>query len=467
MKMKDDENLINIYKAKKMLLEFFPFLSSSILYLPVQIKDTETPVKLTKDGIVISKKYNNIFDIFFLMLSSSLLYNLSLDKRTKGYYKVIFYLAASLYSNEIIVNSLRELGFNINETYLKNRGLENFEDFKPILYPEISNRDDLYNYSIEEIYRTISYKLLKFKQSIETLLILRSKDYSKYKSLSEKLKSEILSEFFKEETDIENAINKSNILTNFILNAIERYFHETYLKKFSIDMLNNIQEVFRKTYVESKGTGRDIIENLLKISRYYSSSFKNLVNIFSKISSEYKNIWGKYDFVRINIKKYLVYKRYIGKKVIVPSYKQIPIFKIYVALDSSGSIRDDQYILFVNALSFLLESIKNLEGKIFIFSTNVLSEIPITKFTCKDILSILSKRKGYGGTFFNSVIEKLKSEKDLNQSFLIIFTDGLFTDSHIDIATLEKLKGIILLTTNVIPEDFKKLKNLKVIDLKS
>ncbi|MEM4587915.1 MAG: VWA domain-containing protein [Nanopusillaceae archaeon] len=460
-----EKDLTKIYKAKKMLLEFFPFLSSSILYTPVQIKNINTPVEFTKDGIVINKKYNDLFDIFFLLLSSSFLYSLSLDKRVKGYYKVVFYFAASLYSNEIMVDSLKELGFNINDNYLKYKKLENFEDFKPLLYPEISNREDLYNYSIEEIYRILLHRLFKFKQDIENLILSRSKDYAKYHFLSEKLKSKILSEFFKDE-NLEVSIKKASNLTNHILNAIERYLHEVNLKKTDVELINHIQEAFKDLKIDSKGSGRSYIENLLKISKKYHSSFENLVTIFSKIASEYKNIFGKFDFVRINIKKYLVYKKHINKGGIIPSYRQIPIFKIFIALDSSGSIKDDQYILFVNALSYLLESIKNLEGKIFVFSTDIVSEIPINQFSYYNIISILSKRKGYGGTFFNNVIEKLKSEKDLNQSFLIILTDGLFTDSYIDIKTLEKLKAIILLTTNTIPKDFENLKNLKVVSLK-
>jgi len=461
-----DDFLVNVQKAKRFLLEHFPFVSSTIMYIPIKKKKTKSSVIYTRDGIVINEKFDSVYVIAFLLTSSGVMYNLALNRRIKGFYKTVYYIASALYANEVCYDLYNKYGFRVNREFFIKNDLECFETLSPLLYSDIKKREDLLKLSVEDIYRILLKKLNKLKKHIETLIILAyqgKKDSEKFKKSKELLRSFIMGEFLKED-DITEALKKSEAITNIILSAVERYIHEYKGIKTHSKTFENLKQFSQSFDIKSADSSQDAIENLLNLSRFFLPTFSNILRIFSQIITEYKGLLGKYNYNRVPY-KYFVYRKISKIRAIIPKYDKHPIMKIYVALDTSGSISDKEYEIFINALSFLIENLRNVEGKVWMFSGKVVAEIPFSNYDASRIFDILKKRMGYGGTVFSSVIEKLKKERDLNMSYLIVFTDGVFFDKELDVETLKKVRRIIFITTYNIPKAIENLKNVKIVKL--
>jgi predicted metal-dependent peptidase len=96
---------------------------------------------------------------------------------------------------------------------------------------------------------------------------------------------------------------------------------------------------------------------------------------------------------------------------------------VYVAIDTSGSIDDDEYKKQIGETLSLIQSEK-VKGKIFLFDTEIKHEIPVDKNSNpKEVLNKL-KSRSYGGTDLNPVFRKCDKEK---AKLLIVLSDMFAT----------------------------------------
>lgn len=101
----------------------------------------------------------------------------------------------------------------------------------------------------------------------------------------------------------------------------------------------------------------------------------------------------------------------------VPNVKRENL-KVWIALDTSGSISDEQYNEFLNEVFGLLESFENVEAKVWLCDADVQKEV--TGMDKWEIMEEIVKRKGYGGTDFRPVFKKAEEDR---AKILIFFTD--------------------------------------------
>ena len=78
-------------------------------------------------------------------------------------------------------------------------------------------------------------------------------------------------------------------------------------------------------------------------------------------------------------------------------------FVIHLCLDSSGSVRDEEYVLFLQELKGILQEDQMVEMKAVIFDAQIQEEKTVASFT---ELEELRHRKGYGGTDFGPPLRR-------------------------------------------------------------
>lgn len=110
-------------------------------------------------------------------------------------------------------------------------------------------------------------------------------------------------------------------------------------------------------------------------------------------------------------------KKSWSSNVFIPSVKKENM-KIWISIDSSGSISDKQYEEFVSESFSIMNSFDNIEVKFFVCDADIQKEV--TGMDKYDIIREIQRRRGYGGTDFRPVFEK--AEED-NASILIFFSD--------------------------------------------
>ena len=122
------------------------------------------------------------------------------------------------------------------------------------------------------------------------------------------------------------------------------------------------------------------------------------------------------------------------------------------AIDTSGSISNEDFNDFANELLGMINGHKNVKGKVLQWDTKVETEFEVTKQTTAEDLKGKG-RCGYGGTNVSCVKPYCK-DKDINPKLLVILTDGYWdkvTDSE-----LPDCKVIWLLTKDGTEENIPK-----------
>jgi len=448
---------INVIKAKRLLLKLFPLTSSMLIYIPVQKGSLFSSIKVTKDGITIKDGINDPNKIAFLLLSASLMYQFAVPKRVKGFNKVIYYLASAIYSNELtrlIFYNSGLLSMDLLHFYLSIENKKLLGDMET---------EDLLKMSIDDIYRILLNSLYPVKTEIDKLILsvysnkIDSPEFfNAYNNLINKLK-----EIFKD-TELANKVASA------ILSAIERYVDEYKTKKTNSKILETLIEVTRDFAISDASSLKEHVEKILEINKMYSKEYLTVSRFLRILQNELKSILGKFIENPTNYKN-IIYRNKLGSKIVYETYISKPKFKLYIAIDTSGSIEDSIYTRFVNGLMNILNSLrdKNLFVNILTFSGNVTNEFSVNNQNLDILPNKLKTRIGYGGTLFNSVLERLEKERDLNISYLIVFTDGQFYDESLKTNVLEKFRKVIFITTDKVPKEILKLKNVKVFKVSS
>jgi len=453
-----DDFSIKVIKAKRLLLRLFPLTSSMLTYIPVKKGSLFSSIKVTKSGIVIKDGIEDPDKIAFLLLSASLMYQFAVPKRAKGFNKVLYYLASAIYSNELtklIFYNNGLLQMDLLHFYL------NIENKK--LLGDIET-EELLKMSIDDIYKILLKSLYPVKAEIDKLILsiysnkIDSPEFfNAYNDLAKKLK-----EIYKD-TELANRVAYA------ILSAIERYVDEYKIKKTNPKILETLSEVTKGFMVSSASSLKEHLEKILDLNKIYSTEYITVSRFLRILQNELKNILGKFIENPANYKN-IIYRKKLGSKIVYETYISKPKFKLYIAIDTSGSIEDSTYIKFVNGLLNIVNSLreKNLFIKILTFSGNVTNEYDLNSQNLSILPDKLKVRKGYGGTVFNSILERLEKEKDLNMSYLIVFTDGQFYDeSSLRTDVLERFRKVIFITTDKVPQKISKLKNIKVFKVSS
>jgi len=108
----------------------------------------------------------------------------------------------------------------------------------------------------------------------------------------------------------------------------------------------------------------------------------------------------------------------------LPSVKKDTL-EIVVALDTSGSIRDEEYVEFLSEIVSIAKSYENVKITAILCDADV-QKIVRDESSIRELLEEIRKRKGYGGTDFRPVFEFIEKEKR-DCKLLIYFTDGFGT----------------------------------------
>lgn len=114
-------------------------------------------------------------------------------------------------------------------------------------------------------------------------------------------------------------------------------------------------------------------------------------------------------------------KRMMANDYYLPSIENETIGEVIVAIDTSGSIGQEQLNEFASELSSICEAVSPSKVRVLWWDTRVHSE-QVFENDYTNIASML-KPEGFGGTMVSCVNEYIK-EKSLVAECLIVFTDG-------------------------------------------
>jgi len=130
---------------------------------------------------------------------------------------------------------------------------------------------------------------------------------------------------------------------------------------------------------------------------------------------------------------------------------------IIVAVDSSGSIRDEEYAEFLSEIFFLSKQFENLRMTVIVCDCQIQEIVEVTGTF--DPYSI--KGRGYGGTSSIPVYNWIKENKNDNIKLLVYFTDG-----WIDIPREEKrFHTLWIITSEGTDDTVKEMPNATVIKI--
>ena len=123
-------------------------------------------------------------------------------------------------------------------------------------------------------------------------------------------------------------------------------------------------------------------------------------------------------------------KRFIGSGMTLPGFRdRVDELDIVVAVDTSGSISQDQLTKFISEMSGIIKSFRRYNILTFCFDGDVVEE-SVTTITrgngdkMKDLMPFVRNLGGGGGTMFEAVFEYLKKERKKPRMILLL-TDGM------------------------------------------
>lgn len=114
-------------------------------------------------------------------------------------------------------------------------------------------------------------------------------------------------------------------------------------------------------------------------------------------------------------------KRSIATGIYMPSMKKENI-KIYVSIDTSGSISQEELTEFVSEIIGIGKSFNNITIKVLVCDCEIHQELEVRNGDIPTIRDI--KLKGGGGTSFSVPLDYIKEKNDNEIKLVIFFTDG-------------------------------------------
>jgi len=126
-------------------------------------------------------------------------------------------------------------------------------------------------------------------------------------------------------------------------------------------------------------------------------------------------------------------KRFASTGIYLPSIIKQEI-EIYIGVDSSGSISDEEYSTFLSEVHAIVSSFEGVKGTMLVCDAAIGVDSIVELDSNFDPTQVHGK--GYGGTSCIPVFQWIKDEKDEKIKLLIYFTDG-----YIDEPTPEVYSG--------------------------
>jgi predicted metal-dependent peptidase len=272
------------------------------------------------------------------------------------------------------------------------------------------------------------------------------------------------------ENDIKKIAGVNKAIEDGIKKAIEETIKQKELMKKSKEEREKIAKEIERKVIEGQiiaknrgtsiGAMEKLIEHLFKRVRDWRKVLRE------EVLTEVKGDWTYSKISDLLQTLHLAGYKQIGN---LPSLDNntFSIQKIKVAIDTSGSISDNEYKQFLDEIYSIVKSINFNEAELVMFEADVVKTIKINGNPDK-MLKELKKRVGYGGTILSKAIQFFnKKPYDLNRSILIVLTDGEFGElDEEDIKVLRRFKKVIFVitkggTTIYIP----KLQNVKVLEV--
>jgi len=134
---------------------------------------------------------------------------------------------------------------------------------------------------------------------------------------------------------------------------------------------------------------------------------------------------------------------------------------LFVGIDVSGSISDNEYKQFLNEIYSIFKSVNIREAEIVMWENDVTKVIPFRNGAVNKVLEELKKRKGYGGTALRSFLKYCNKKPAFNK-IAVIFTDG-YVEGDLKPEEFRNFKKVIfVLTRNSNYENIAKLKSPRI-----
>jgi predicted metal-dependent peptidase len=291
------------------------------------------------------------------------------------------------------------------------------------------------------------------------------KEESEEGDISKKVKDVIE----KVENDIKKIANENKVIEDGIKKAIEETVKQKELMKKDKGEREKIAKEIERKVVEGQIIAKNRGISILAIEKLIEHLFKRARDwrkvLREEVLTEVKGDWTYSKISDLLQTLHSAGYRQIGNLPSMDNTFAVP--KLKIAIDTSGSISDDEYKQFLNEIYSIIKSVNVNEAELVMFEADVVKTLKINGNFDK-MLKELKKRVGYGGTILSKAIQFFaKKQHDLNASILIILTDGEFGElDEEDIKVLRRFKKVIFViskggTTRYIP----KLQNVKVLEV--
>jgi len=460
-----------IVKAKFTIHQKFPFYSPLAFTLNV-VKDDNLESLMATDGVsklfvnekIIDEKINSENDFLFIFLHE-----------LKHIIFMNHYLKSELNLNQVLWNMATDIIIN---TLTREEIEPSWDLWSSILTAEKFNlnAENVKGMTSLQVYHILENR---FKQKMNDFDNLMNKINEAIKDCDKSGKgegrnegniSEKVNEVIKKvENDIKKIANGNNVIEEGIKKAIEETIKQKELMKKDKEERESIAKEIEKKVIEGQILSKDRGISLGAMEKLINHLFKRVRDwrkvLREEIISEVKGDWTYAKISDILQSLHLAGYKQIGNLPTMDNTYSVP--KLKIAIDTSGSISDNEYRQFLNEVYSIVKSINVNEADVVMFEADVVKNIKLNGNPDK-MLNELKKRVGYGGTTLSKAIKFFgKKQHDLNRSIFIVLTDGEFGDlDEEDINVLRKFKKTIFViskggTTKYIP----KLQNVKVLEV--
>jgi len=403
-------------------------LTRNELYMSDRLKN----ISITKE------KFIELQNVNVLKLTHLEIYDILFKKYNKILQKIFNNLNIQNNNNNI---SSSNNNFNQNSNNNSNCNIGNN-----------SQNSQSQNNSISNSNQTYSNQNNNISNNIEDLIKNFEKSFKQFEKLLEKLEKN--GEISEEEKQIFKQAFK------------DYYFQKSFEKlseKEKEEMRKKIEEAIMNGLIKAKERG---LENV-GLESFIENIFKKVRDWKTILREEVLEII-KGDFTWNKISDILQSLHSAGFKEVgnLPSLDDDYLLNVYIGIDVSGSISDEEYRDFLNEVYSIFKTFGNkIKGEIVLWDTEIEKVIKLSNgFNVSKILNELKNRKGYGGTTLRSFLKYC--EKRGHNKILIILTDGEF-ESDLTKQDFVKFKKVIFVIskeghTNYIPKSF----NIKVIKIR-
>lgn len=175
-----------------------------------------------------------------------------------------------------------------------------------------------------------------------------------------------------------------------------------------------IGAILAQSALQAKYAGGDVP---IEIQKYLDALYAPKIN-WDGLLLKYMEAYSSFDFSykRIN-------RKYLCHNIILPSMHSECLDEIYLAVDESSSVSDEDYALYLGAVQEIHRRLQPNNMKVIGFTTRITKVTDVSEINGIEDL----KTRTIGGTYIPVVIDYIKENK-LNPTVLIVLSD---MESHL------------------------------------